>query len=225
MKKVLVTGGSGGIGFSIAETLSLAGHEVIITGRDTEKLKKAAKKINAGGLKVDLTEPFDIAEKPDVLINNAGAYAWSSIENTPVGEIEKLLRINLEAPIKLCARFVPVMKEKGWGRIINIGSISGAVGEANAALYSASKAGLIGLTKSLALELAEHGITVNTINPGWVKTAMTEGFLNTEILETIPQKRYIEPKEIADLVNYLITDSARGITGQCINMCCGLSLG
>jgi len=81
------------------------------------------------------------------------------------------------------------------------------------------------LTKSLALELAEYGITVNVINPGWVKTDMTACYISDEILETIPQKRYIEPEEIADLVNYLISESASGITGQSINMCCGLSLG
>jgi len=124
------------------------------------------------------------------------------------------------------------MKQQKKGRIINIGSISGIVGEANASLYSASKAGLLGLTKALALELAENNITVNLISPGWVKTALTadafaeeNNFSETEQIEIIPQRRFIEPSEIAQLVKYLISDSAKGITGQNINLCAGLSLG
>ena len=173
----------------------------------------------------------DTTGRIDILINNAGSYIWSPVEKTPVDEAEKLLKLNLQVPFELCRLIAPEMKNNKWGRIINIGSISGAVGEANASLYSASKAGLIGLTKSLALELAEYGITVNIINPGWVKTGMSQhvfdsGQLNeNEQLEMIPQKRWIEPDEIADLVKYLISDSACGITGQCLNLCCGLSLG
>jgi NAD(P)-dependent dehydrogenase (short-subunit alcohol dehydrogenase family) len=112
-----------------------------------------------------------------------------------------------------------------------MGSISGAVGESNASIYSAGKAGLIGLTKSLALELAEYGITVNVINPGWVKTNLTDECIKSgnideqEELEMIPQKRWIEPKEVADLAQYLISESAQGITGQSLNLCGGLSLG
>lgn len=230
MKKILITGGSRGIGLAIAKKLCEEGHEVTITGRDEERLKKAAEKIHAKNYIVsDLTKmletPHQVRGDIDVLINNAGAYKWSPVEKLNSEEIEKLININLQVPIKLCSLVVPEMKKNRWGRIINIGSISGAVGEANASLYSASKAGLIGLTKALALELAEYGITVNVINPGWVKTGMTEDYLGDEILDTIPQKRYIEPEEIADLTSYLITDSARGITGQSINLCCGLSLG
>ena len=226
MKKILVTGGSRGIGLAIAKKLSESGHEVIITGRNPEKLAQVVKEIKAMGFIVgDLNEGVNITEKIDVLVNNAGLYVWSPVEKTAVEDIEKVIKLNLEVPIELCRQVVPEMKKKRWGRIINIGSISGVVGEANASLYSASKAGLVGLTKSLALELAEYGITVNIINPGWVKTDMTRDFINNEVLETIPQKRYIEPEEIADLVNYLISDSAAGITGQSINLCCGLSLG
>ena len=121
------------------------------------------------------------------------------------------------------------MKQKKWGRIINIGSISGSVGEARAAVYSAAKAGLIGMTKSLALELAFDNITVNCINPGWVESDMTDNSLSEdekkETLDMIPQRRFIEPKEVADLCLYLASDKAKGITGQSINLCAGLSLG
>ena len=105
------------------------------------------------------------------------------------------------------------------------------MGEANAALYSATKAGLIGATKALALELAEYGITVNTINPGWVETELgntsceDSEFSKEEIIECIPQRRFVEPKEIAAMVKYLISEDAKGVTGQSINLCAGLSVG
>ena len=123
------------------------------------------------------------------------------------------------------------MKQKKFGRIINIGSISGVMGESGASSYSASKSGLIGMTKALGLELAEYNITVNTINPGWVETELgsnsidDSGFSKEEILQTIPQRRFVEPIEIANLVKYLISDEAKGITGQSINLCAGLSVG
>ena len=146
-------------------------------------------------------------------------------------QIREIFEINLLAPVKLIARASVNMKEKKWGRIINIGSISGVMGEAYASLYSATKAGLVGLTRALALELAEYNITVNTINPGWVDTEMgmtsveLSEFFKDEILETIPQRRFVQPIEIAKLVKYLITEDAKGITGQSINLCAGLSVG
>ena len=142
-----------------------------------------------------------------------------------------MTKINFEIPYLLCSEFVRGMKEKNFGRIINIGSISGAVGEANATLYSATKSALSGLTKSLALEVAENNVTVNIINPGWVDTELThkalendEKLLN-ETLDMIPQRRFIEPDEIASLALWLTSDGARGVTGQYINMCAGLSIG
>jgi 3-hydroxybutyrate dehydrogenase len=248
-KKILITGGSRGIGLAIARKLISDGHNVLITGRNADRLAKAAKEINACGyIQADKTNkdaPSSILEGAvhilggiDVLVNNAGVYVWSPIEKTPSETVEELLKVNLQTPYELCRLVVPVMKAQRYGRIINIGSISGAVGEANASLYSLTKAGLIGMTKALALELAEWGITVNTINPGWVKTDMLaevtaspmcendeNGFSEQEQLDMIPQKRWIEPEEVASLVDYLISDAACGITGQSINLCCGLSLG
>ncbi len=242
-KKILITGSSKGIGFSTAKKLSEEGHQVVITGRNAKKLSEVSKEIKPSGfiagdlLEADFSSRLyksavDILENIDVLINNAGLYVWSNIEKTPSEEIERLVKLNLQIPYELCKFVVPEMKARKWGRIINIGSISGAVGEANASLYSATKAGLIGLSKSLALELAESGITVNVINPGWVKTDLAENaFVNQgqpgekEQLEMIPQRRWINPDEIAELVKYLISDSAYGITGQSLNLCCGLSLG
>lgn len=233
-KKALITGSSSGIGAEIASVLCNAGFDVFITGRNKEKLDKVFEKINPKGMDIcDLREKesyknlfnkaLEVLGDIDVLVNNAGEYLWSPIEKIPEDKISEIIKLNLEIPCKLIKEAVPSMKNNKWGRIINIGSISGAVGEANAAIYSASKAGLSGLTKALALELAEYNITANIINPGWVKTPMSEGF--EEEIECIPQKRFIHPNEVANLVKYLCSEEARGITGQNLNICAGLSLG
>lgn len=241
-RKTLITGSSAGIGAEIARRLARNGFEVFITGRDKGRLQEIAGEIGAKGyLAGDLRgegfykELFDVALEKlnsiDILINNAGAYEWAPVEKTDEKRIRELFELNLEVPFQLCRLAAPGMKNNRWGRIINIGSISGSVGEPNASLYSASKAGLIGLTRSLGLELAEFGITVNLINPGWVKTAMVEpyfekGILNeAEELSMIPQKRWIAPSEISALVEYLVSEEAAGMTGQSLNLCAGLSLG
>ncbi len=174
---------------------------------------------------------FIETNKIDVLVNNAGEYIYSSVSDTNLNELEHIFALNTKAPIYLTSRAVNYMKEQRFGRIVNVGSISGVMGEAYASLYSASKAALIGFSKAAGLELAEFGITVNTINPGWVDTELgresieDSEFSEREILETVPQKRFVAPKEVAGLVKYLISDEAKGITGQSINLCAGLSVG
>lgn len=230
---ILVTGASKGIGRAIAEELKNIGN-VYITGRNEEALKQ----VKACGYCIcDLTteiekhSDFIKQNNIDILINNAGEYIYGEIEKMSQEEITKIFKTNLEAPAFLISQAVPFMKKQNWGRIINIGSISGVMGEANASLYSATKAGLIGLTKALALELAQNNITVNTINPGWVDTELgnksieDSEFTKEEILECIPQRRFVKPEEIAKLTRYLISEDAKGITGQSINLCAGLSVG
>lgn len=232
-KKILITGASKGIGESIAKTLAELNFKIFITGRNESRLQKISEEINAKYISIDLLEEKSceklISEvgNIDILINNAGDYIWSEIDKTADADIEKILKLNLQIPYKLISLVVPNMKNQKWGRIINIGSISGAVGEANASLYSASKSGLIGMTKALGLELAEFGITTNVINPGWVKTEMIEnaGIDLDEEIDCVPQRRFIHPVEIAKMVEYLISDSAKGLTGQSLNLCAGLSLG
>jgi NAD(P)-dependent dehydrogenase (short-subunit alcohol dehydrogenase family) len=233
---ILVTGASKGIGRVIAQELKSAKHKVFVSARNGQALKELKP---AGYLLCDLANEYELAKlgdfiaenKIDVLINNAGEYIYSEIEKTKVNKLNHIIAVNLKAPIYMTSRAVPYMKEKGFGRIINIGSISGVMGEANASLYSATKSGLIGFSKATALELAQFGITVNTINPGWVETELGKDsieqseFTKEEIIDCIPQKRFVEPKEIAGMIKYLISDDAKGVTGQSINLCAGLSVG
>lgn len=230
---ILVTGASKGIGNVIANELKSLG-SVFVTGRNENELKKFGDdKYFVCDLSSDLSglKKFIQEKQIDVLINNAGEYVYGSIDEQKSDAIRHQYLTNLVAPTELISAAIPYMKTKKWGRIINIGSISGVMGEAYASVYSSSKAGLLGLTKALALELAEYNITVNTINPGWVETELCEKsieeseFSKNEIIECIPQKRFVEPLEIADLCKYLISDSAKGVTGQGINLCAGLSVG
>lgn len=235
MKNVLVTGASKGIGKCIAQELS-KNYNVFVIART----EKALKELNVTGYCIcDLEKSTDLAKlkefiienKIDILVNNAGEYIYNPIENMDYSHISEIFKINSIAPAFLSSAVVPYMKSQKWGRIVNIGSISGVMGEAFASMYSATKASLIGMTKALALELASENITVNTINPGWVDTELGKGsiedseFSEDEILECIPQRRFVEPIEVANLVKYLISEEAKGLTGQAINLCAGLSVG
>ena len=219
----------------LAENLKAVG-QVYVTGRNEEALKSFD---NAGYFVCDLANEDELVKlgefiqerSIDVLVNNAGEYIYGCIDEVSLSDLNHIIAVNLKAPIYLTNCAVPYMKSQRFGRIINIGSISGVMGEAHASLYSSTKAGLIGLSKAAGLELAQYGITVNTINPGWVDTELGKSsiedseFSEDEILECIPQRRFVKPEEVAGLVKYLMADEAKGITGQSINLCAGLSVG
>lgn len=238
-KTILITGASRGIGLEIAKYFKDGGFDVYITGRHKEILKKLCDENNFKGFAAIDLFCDNAAEKLfnelniniDILINNAGVYFYSPIEEMKKNDIINSVKLNTLVPYELTRLVIPYMKKQNWGRIINIGSISGIMGEAYASVYSMTKASLTGLTKSLALELAQNNITVNIINPGWVDTqlinneALEENFSKEEIIETIPQRRFVTPKEIAQTCGFLISDGAKSITGQSINICAGLSLG
>ena len=236
-KKVLITGSSDGIGACIAEKFAKQNYEVFLTGRNEEKLMQVAKKCDTENFfAVDLIQNNAVEllceniKDIDILINNAGEYIYEDIENMKQEDIERIIKLNFEIPYLLISKYVPYMKKKKFGRIINIGSISGVVGESGASLYSATKSSFIGMTKALALELAQDFITINTINPGFVKTKLLENsfdesFSEKELLDVIPQTRFLEPDEIASLALYLASVEAKGLTGQMINLCAGMSCG
>ena len=231
MKNILITGATSGIGKQIAAILS-KDNDVFISGR--RKLDKV------NYYACDLVDMFEIEtlynkaieyfnSDIDVLINCAGQYVYKPIEKMSFDEVSYLLDVNFKSAYILTSLVIPGMKKKKWGRIINIGSISGVVGEANATLYSATKSAFNGFTKALALEVAQDNITINTINPGWVETPLAQNALNQEerqeVIDITPQKRFVEPIEIAKLCQYLMMDCAKGITGQGINLCAGLTCG
>lgn len=182
----------------------------------------------------------DVYGRLDIIVNNAGTFSATALVSQDLESWRNVLEVNLTAAMRATKAALPLMIERKWGRIVNISSISGKSGEPYGAAYSASKFGMIGMTQSLALEVARSGITVNAVCPGWVDTDMARDQLNDEewcrlnnmerehSLEnarlSVPQERFIEPSEVANLVSYLCSDSARGITGQAINICGGLSL-
>lgn len=231
MKNILITGSSSGIGKVAAETLKAEGYKVFQTGRKLLDIENY--------ISINLSDPNNVNKlynyvkenfgDIDILINNAGEYVYSPIDKMKLDGIIQIFNSNFISHYYLTSLVVPYMKQKKFGRIVNIASISGVVGEANASLYSATKSAYFGFSKALALELAEYNITVNSISPGWVETQLTENALSEEekkeTLDVIPQKRFVEPVEVANLIKYLISDNAKGITGQNINLCAGLSCG
>lgn len=254
-KTAFITGASRGIGRAVAERLAQDGFDLALFARSEDLLLQLAKDLSgysiaAQAFVVDVSDQAEFSQalqsaseklgQPQVLVNNAGVYYTQAVDGHSVELFREVLETNLTSALNACQFVVSGMKKLGWGRIVNISSISGKVAEAYGAAYSASKFGIIGLTQSLALEVAEHGITVNAVCPGWVATEMARAQLNDEKwcklnqLEveqseeiarlSVPQKRLIQPEEVAHLVSFLCSENARGITGQSINICGGLSL-
>ncbi len=252
----LVTGASRGIGRAIALDLAEQGAMLAIISRNLTALAETQTEIEKISKRSCLTYACDVSESEtlegviqevqdahgalDIIVNNAGIFSAQALVSQALEDWRNVLEVNLTAAMRASKAALPLMIERKWGRIINISSISGKSGEPYGAAYSASKFGMIGMTQSLALEVAKDGITVNAVCPGWVDTDMARNQLDDEewcklnnidrsdSLEiarlSVPQQRFIEPNEVANLVSYLCSNFARGITGQAINICGGLSL-
>ena len=225
----VVTGGAQGFGRAITERFKASGAKVAIWDHDIALAEKTAKEIGPEvlALQVDVTDPAAVEKARDatlaafgtidILVNNAGITGVNkTVWETDLEEWRKVLRINLDGPFICAKAIVPVMLKQSYGRIVNIASIAGKEGNPNAAHYSASKAGLIALTKSLGKELAQQNITVNAVTPAAAKTAifdqMTEAHINF-MLSKIPKGRFVLVEELAALVAWLASDECSFSTG------------
>jgi 3-oxoacyl-[acyl-carrier protein] reductase len=238
-KGALVTGASGGIGRAIASALHRAGASVAITGTKTDRLEQLA-----GELKDRVhVIPCDLADRAavqrlagdvearlgtlDILVNNAGVTRDNLFMRMKDDEWDQVIAVDLTAAFVLCRAAVRNMLRRQWGRIINVSSISGVVGNPGQANYAAAKAGLIGMTKSLARELAPRGITANSIAPGFITTAMT-GALNDKQIQTIaaviPSGKFGAPEDIAAATVYLASKEAGYVTGQTLHVNGGMAM-
>lgn len=243
---VFITGAASGIGYEIGREFAKNGASVILSDANEEKVFKASQDLRSQGLDVTgmrcdvtsekeitgaLDETIGIFGRVDVLINNAGMQYISPIEIFPTETFELLLKIMLTAPFIAIKHILPVMKNQNSGRIINMASINGLVGFAGKSAYNSAKHGLIGLTKVVALEAAEYGITINAVCPGYVDTPLVrnqlsdlaksrniafEKVLEEVIFPLVPQKRLLDVQEISDYVLFLSSEKARGITGQAV---------
>jgi 2-dehydro-3-deoxy-L-rhamnonate dehydrogenase (NAD+) len=229
----VVTGGAQGFGRAIAERFAASGAKVAIWDHDQPLAEKTAKEIGKeiGAAVIPLT--VDVADlaavektrdetlkafgKIDILVNNAGiAGVNKTVWETDLEEWRKVLRINLDGPFICCKAIVPAMLKQGYGRIVNIASIAGKEGNPNAAHYSASKAGLIALTKSLGKELAGHDILVNAVTPAAAKTAIFDQLTQQHIdfmLSKIPKNRFVLVEELAAMVSWLASEDCSFSTG------------
>ena len=232
-KVAVVTGGSRGLGRAMAVALAQEGCKIAIVGRDQKMLAETASLCEEAGSEgvafaTDVTSEADVAQlgkdviakfgRVDILVNNAGINIRKNIDEFTLDEWNSVLNTNLTSAFLLCRAFVPSMKGKGWGRILNMTSIMSHVSLGGRGAYSSSKAALLGLTKALAMELAPEGICVVGISPGPFATEMNIPLmnnpeLNKQFLSKIPAGKWGQPKDIGTLAAFLCSDAADFITG------------
>lgn len=236
-KKALVTGATGALGEAIARALVKSGASVAISGTRIERLKGLAEQIGAIAIPANLSSMEDVdrlaAEAQqrlgglDILVNNAGITRDSLLVRMSEQDWQDVLKVNLEAAFRLSKACLRGMMKARFGRIISITSIVGVTGNPGQANYAASKAGLIGFSKSLAQEVASRGITVNCIAPGFIESPMTDGLSDDQkakLVAQIPLGRMGTPDEIAAGVLYLASDEASYITGQTLHINGGMAM-
>ncbi|WP_327009507.1 3-hydroxybutyrate dehydrogenase [Dactylosporangium sp. NBC_01737] len=236
-RTALVTGAGSGIGRGVAVRLAVAGARVVAVDRDAEALKLLADELDVVPVVADLSDLADAELRleehwqADVLVNNAGLQHVAPLEDFPPERFAYIQTVMVEAPFRLTRRVLPHMYASGWGRVVNISSVHGLRASPFKAAYVTAKHALEGLSKTVALEGAPHGVTSNCINPSYVRTPLVEGQIaaqaathgidETEVVEKIMLtsaaiKRLIEPSEVAELVAYLCTDTAGFITGASV---------
>ncbi len=235
-KSALITGGARGIGKEIAMVFAKEGANIAICDVNLEEAEKTAKEIHdlsreSLAFKVDVTDSMQVQDmadkildkfnKIDILINNAGITKDNLLLRMSEEEWDKVIAVNLKGAF-LCTKIVSkIMLKQRFGKIVNLASIIGIMGNAGQANYAASKAGIIGLTKSVAKELASRNICVNAIAPGFIKTDMTSKLpedVQKKMLSVIPLARFGEAKDVADLALFLSSESSSYITGQVIQV-------
>ena len=235
-RRALVTGGGSGIGRACAVRLAAQGAEVVVADRDAEAAKAVAELVRGTAVAIDLTDldaidAMDLAV--DILVNNAGLQHVAPLHEFPVDRFSYILRLMLEAPFRLVRGALPHMYGRGWGRVVNISSIHGLRASAYKSAYVTAKHGLEGLSKVVALEGAENGVTSNCVNPAYVRTPLVEGQIADQakahglseddvvgqvMLAPAAVKRLIEPEEVADAVAWLCSPSAASVTGTSLVM-------
>jgi 3-hydroxybutyrate dehydrogenase len=248
-RTIIVTGAAGTIGYAIARAFTEQGDRVVIADLNEEASKTAALKLEketggtATGLGIDITDEEQVKSlvdkvvkkcgSIDVIVNNAGLQHIDRVEDFPLDQWNLLIGVMLTGPFLLTKHSVPLMKKQNYGRIINISSVHGKTASPFKSAYISAKHGLVGLTRTVALETAEFGITVNAIMPGVVDTPLIqnqlqklsetediskEEALNKHLLHKQAVKRFIKPEEIAACAIYLASDSAASVTGETISV-------
>lgn len=241
-KTVLVTGAGSGVGRAVAEAFARADARVLVHDIAPEA-RLVAEGLGATFLQADLSDQTAVrrlaeqalaqAGRVDILINNAGFQHISPVEEFPEEVWNRMLQVMLTAPFQLIKYLLPEMKRRGWGRVINIASVHGQVASPFKSAYISAKHGLLGLTKTVALETGEHGVTVNAICPAYVRTPLVERQIADQartrniptdevvarvMLEPAAVKRLIEPDEVADFVLFLASERAGAFTGAVLDM-------
>ncbi|MBZ6379921.1 3-hydroxybutyrate dehydrogenase [Pacificimonas flava] len=249
-RTALITGSTSGIGAAIAEKMAAAGANVVLNGfgdaGEIEGQRSALERdhaIRAIYINKDLSSGSEcralVAEAaaqlapPDILVNNAGIQHVAAIDEFPPEKWDAIIAINLTSAFHTIAAALPAMKDAGWGRIINIASAQGLVGSPFKSAYNAAKHGIIGMTKSVALEVARTKITVNAICPGYVRTPLVEGqvadqakahdmseeeVIEKVILDAQPNKEFVEPGQLGDFAVFLCTEAGSSFTGAALPM-------
>lgn len=238
-KKALITGASGGIGGAVAGALHAAGATVTLSGTREAPLRELAGELGARAhvVTANLGDPEAVEALPkaaaeamggvDILVNNAGITRDNLFMRMSDEEWAQVIEVNLTSSFRLCRGVLRGMMKARWGRIVNIGSVVGATGNPGQGNYAAAKAGLVGMSKSLAYEVASRGITVNCVAPGFIETAMTDKLIEEQkgrILTQIPAGRMGSAQEIAAAVLYLASAEAGYVTGATLHVNGGMAM-